>query len=81
MRGGNTDELYRNGTLEKSRMLVRLHPDVTSLVWKFNRWHHHVDYRPFKRNKLIRRPDIEIPQGIDNYGMRLVQLPRTAEAA
>jgi hypothetical protein len=72
--GGNTDELYRNGTLEKSRMLAHLHPDVARVVWKFNRWHHHVDYRPFKRNKLIRRTDIEIPQGVDNYGMKLVQL-------
>jgi hypothetical protein len=87
MKGGNTDELYRNGTLAKSRMLQRLHPDVTKVVWRYNRWHHHVDYRPFKRNKLIRRTDIEIPRGIDNYGMRLVQLPgamheptRTSEA-
>jgi hypothetical protein len=79
--GGNTDELYRNGTLEKSRMLARLHPDVTKVVWRFNRWHHHVDYRPFKRNKLIRRPGVEIPQGVDNYGMKLVQLPAKQRAA
>jgi hypothetical protein len=71
MKGGNTDVLYANGTLEKSRMLARLHPDVTEVVWKFNRWHHHVDYRSFKRNKLIRRPDAIIPAGVDNYGMVL----------
>lgn len=80
MRGGNTDELYRNGTLEKSRMLARLHPDVARVVWRFSRWHHHVDYRPFKRTKLIRRTDIEIPTGVDNYGMRLVQLPAATNA-
>lgn len=75
VKGGNLEVFYaREGTLPKSRMLVRMHPDVAKLVWRFGRWHHHVDYRPFKRNKLIRRDDISIPQGPDNYGMRLVQL-------
>ena len=55
-------------------MLVSLHPDVARIVHKFGRWHHHVDYKPFKRNKLIRRDDIEIPQGVNNYGMRLRHL-------
>jgi hypothetical protein len=53
-------------------MLARLHPDVTRVVWKFQRWHHHVDYRPFERNKLIRDPNVEIPAQTDEYGMRLV---------
>jgi hypothetical protein len=30
-----------------------------------------VDYRPFKGNKLIRKPGIEISQGVNNYGMVL----------
>lgn len=77
VKGGN-EEIYRNGTLAKSQMLARLHPDVTKVVWKFNRWHHHVDYRPFKANKLIRNPDAIIPQGTDNYGMKLIQLPASA---
>lgn len=72
--GGNTAELYKDGTLEKSRMLVREHPDVARLTWKWNRWHHHVDYRPFRRNKLIRRPDAVIPEGVNEYGMRLVKV-------
>lgn len=72
--GGNTDELYRDGTLEKSRMLVREHPDVARLVWKFNRWHHHVDYRRFKANRLIRKPDAVIPEGVNEYGMKLVKV-------
>ena len=58
--------------------MVRLHPDVAKLTWRFNRWHHHVDYRPFKRNKLVRRPDVEIPQGVNNYGMKLVHLSDVA---
>lgn len=77
MKGGNTDAFYAaEGTLPKSRMLAKLHPDVARVVHKFGRWHHHVDYRPFKRNRLIRRTDIEIPQGVDNYGMKLVHLAR-----
>lgn len=74
LKGGNTDELYANGTLDKSRMLVQMHPDVARLVWKFNRWHHHVDYRKFRKNRLIRRSDVEIPDGVNEYGMRLVKL-------
>jgi hypothetical protein len=75
MQGGNTDAFYAaEGTLPKSRMLVNLHPDVAQLVWKFHRWHHHVDYRPFKHNRLIRRPDVEIPDGLNEYGMRLTQI-------
>lgn len=75
VKGGNTDAFYAaEGTLPKSRMLADLHPDVARVAWRFGRWHHHVDYRPFKTLKLIRRDDIEVPEGIDNYGMHLVQL-------
>lgn len=74
MKGGNTDSIYTIGTLEKSRMLAQMHPDVARLTWKFNRWHHHVDYRRFKRNRLIRKPDLVIPEGVNEYGMKLVQI-------
>lgn len=81
VKGGNTDELYADGTLEKSQMLVREHPDVARLVWKFGRWHHHVDYRRFKRNRLKLKPGIVIPEGVNEYGMKLVSLAQRAEAA
>jgi len=72
LKGGNTEEFYaKEGTLPKSKMLADLHPDCAKVTWKFNRWHHHVDYRRFKRNPLIKK-DAPIPQGINNYGMRLV---------
>ena len=72
MKGGNTDAFYAvEGTLPKSQMLERLHPDVAKVVWKFNRWHHHVDYSSFKRNTLIQRQDAVISGGINNYGMTL----------
>lgn len=69
MKGGNTEEFYKHeGTLAKSQMLADLHPDVAKVVWRFNRWHHHVDYKPFKKNKLIRKHD-NFPFGINEYGM------------
>lgn len=73
MKGGNTDELYQNnGRLKMAQSLKAQHPDVTEFVWRWGRWQHKVDYSKFKRNKLIKRDDIEIAPGIDNYGMKLV---------
>jgi hypothetical protein len=75
MKGGNTKEFYANeGTLPKSEMLAELHPDVAKVVWKFNRWHHHVNYKPFKNNKLIKKQNINITTPIDNYGMKLINI-------
>jgi hypothetical protein len=78
MKGGNTDELYKqdanfDGRLEMAKSLQRQHPDVVKITRKWGRWQHQVDYRPFKKNKLVRRKDIEIPEGVNNYGMKLVR--------
>jgi len=54
--------------------LQEQHPDVVRVVWKFNRWHHQVNYKPFKRNRLKRVEGIQIKKGVDNYGMRLIEL-------
>jgi len=83
--GGNTSEFYHaenadkinekgwnaEGTVNKSQMLVDMHPDVTRLVWRYNRWHHWVDYSPFKKNQLKYVEDFVVPQGVNNYRMRL----------
>jgi hypothetical protein len=71
MKGGNTDTIYKDGTLPKSRMLQLMHPDVTKVVYKFNRWHHSVDYSPFKTNKLVKKEGIVITGETNNYGMTL----------
>ena len=69
MTGGNHEQFYSiEGTKPKSQMLADMHPDVAKVVWKFNRWHHKVDYRPFKNNTLIRN-DTPITKGVNNYGM------------
>ena len=79
MKGGNTEELYKldgkeDGRLLMAQSLQRQHPDVVKITRKWGRWQHQVDYRPFKRNKLIRKEGIEIPEGVNNYGMKLVRL-------
>ena len=75
--GGNTDEFYTaEGTLPKSRLLEEMHPDVAKVIWKYGRWHHHVNYRPFRANRLVRRPGLEMPIGINDYGMSVVKLER-----
>ena len=66
--GGNTDAFYASeGTLPKSLMLARTHPDVARVVWRFHRWHHHVDYSPFKSMGLIRRPDYDEIVAAESY--------------
>ena len=69
-KGGNTDEFYsKEGTLPKSLMQVRLHPDVSRLVFKFSRWHHQIDYSRFKRNRLVPKKGLVIPREGNDYGM------------
>ena len=54
MKGGNTCNVYtdEDNRLKFAKALQELHPDLVEVKWKFNRWHHQVDYRVFKNNKL-----------------------------
>jgi hypothetical protein len=77
MKGGNTESLYKlydgtDGRLLMAQSLREQHPDVIKITWKWGRWQHQVDYRPFKYNRLVKRPDVVIPEGVNEYGMRLV---------
>lgn len=72
MRGGNTDELYQDdGRLQMAESLRDQHPDVVTVVRKFGRWQHQVDYRKFRRNNLILKAGAEVSQGLNEYGMAL----------
>lgn len=76
--GGNMAVIYADGTARKSRMLVEQHPDVARMVWRYNRWHHVVDYRPFRGNRLIKRPDA--PPGAEpQHAIRLMRRSQRAE--
>lgn len=74
LKGGNTDEFYKKeGTIEKSKMIKMMHPELTKIVFRYGRCHHSVNYSGFKQ-RLI--PKIEINRNvskeINNYGMELV---------
>jgi len=57
-----------------SEELRQKHPDVTEVTRKFGRWHHHVDYSSFRGNPLKKVEGLEVPKGINNYGMKLVRV-------
>jgi hypothetical protein len=60
MKGGNTDELYKDGTREKSEMIVHLHPDCVRLSEKFGRAHHHADFSQFRQRLQKREALVEV---------------------
>ena len=73
LKGGNQEEFYsKEGTKPKSQMLADMHPDVAEVVWKFNRWHHKVNYKPFANNSLGNCSHIPTYK-VNNYGMKLVK--------
>ena len=67
--GGNTDIYQEDGRLKMAESLAEKHPDICSVVKKFNRWQHDVNYDSFKKNKLIRKEGLVIKKGVNNYGM------------
>jgi hypothetical protein len=72
MKGGNTDDLYQgDGRRLMAESLRDQHPDCVTITRKWNRWQHQVDYSRFKKNKLILKPGVVIPEGVENYGMKL----------
>lgn len=72
MSGGNED-IYAETDNRKEfvESLVNQHPEMVKLIKKYGRWHHSINFNHFKRNKLIRKEGVIIPQGINNYGMVL----------
>lgn len=83
LKGGNTESLYKlpggvDGRLLMAQSLQRQHPDVCTITRKWGRWQHHVDYRPFKRNKLVLKPEFVGKQWEPNeYGMRIEKVARS----
>lgn len=83
LKGGNSTELYLKdfkskekyssiGTIAKSQMMVTTHPDVSTVVIRYGRVHHYVDYSIFKYLKLIKKDDADVTHGVNNYGLELV---------
>lgn len=75
VKGGNSKEFYdKEGTYPKSKIIEDMHPDVAKVVWRYGRWHHQVDYDLFNKNKLIKKEGACIPEGINDYGMKLIEV-------
>lgn len=64
------------GTIRKTLNLLSIYLEVTTETWKFGRFHHHVDYRKYKDNPLRLRKGVSVPQGINDYGMKLVTMSK-----
>lgn len=77
MKGGNTESLYKldnaDGRLLMAQSLQRQHPDVVKITRKWGRWQHLVNYKPFRGNKPIRKPGIDVPPGTNEFGLALVE--------
>ena len=86
LKGGNTTEFYHaegkiipgqkyadKGTLAKSQMQVKVYPHISKLIWRYNRWHHFVDYTVFKDLQLIKNENFKPQNEINNYGMKLIE--------
>jgi hypothetical protein len=72
MKGGNSDELYADdGRWQMAESLRLQHPDITTIKERWGRWQHVVNYRGFKENKLIKREDLIVPRGVNEYGLKL----------
>ena len=74
MKGGNTDNVYGSDDHRRAfaESLRDQHPDCVSVVWKFNRWHHQVDYSAFSRNAPVLRPEVVVTDEPDDHDMTLV---------
>ena len=76
MRGGNTPIYTADNRKEFAESLQRQHPDCVTVVWRYERWHHEVDYTTFQKNKLIKRKEIIVNDGVNNYGMKLIEIEK-----
>lgn len=86
VKGGNTSEIYNNyeedASLRKSQMLKEMHPECVELMERYGRVHHFVNLdaiinrhtgQSARQNALILKPDAQIRNMTDNYGMKLIR--------
>jgi hypothetical protein len=71
MKGGNTDTIYNEGDNRKefAISLERKHPDVVKTIWRYNRWHHSINFKSCKSIKLIRVDNYNKIVGTGGYGI------------
>lgn len=79
--GGNMEEIYSDGTIRKSLLLVKEHPDVVRPIMRFGREHHYADYSRFANRRLIRKPDGQKPAGVSLAAAPRPKLPKLSHSA
>jgi hypothetical protein len=74
LKGGNAS-IYNQTKSRKefAESLKKQHPDIVEIIWRYNRWHHKVDYSSFRDNLLNPINGLKVPSGINNYGMELIK--------
>jgi hypothetical protein len=73
--GGNTNTIYNTGDNRRAfaESLQEQHPDVVRVTWRFNRWHHLVNYKPFAKNLLKFKENISINPQPNEYDFKLIE--------
>lgn len=73
--GGNKS-IYdeTNNRKEFTESLIQQHPDVVKMTEKFGRFHHHVNYKPFKNNKMILKENVCYVDENTDYDMKLIKI-------
>ena len=77
MKGGNTEEVYAdsNNRRDFAESLREQHPDLVKVVWRYERWHHEVNYSVFKQKlERVKNYDQIVSKGVDNYNMKMIKL-------
>lgn len=60
MKGGNSDKVHVNGGLMKRvESLIEQHPDHVKYIYRYNKDHFLVNYKPFKENKFCLREEFQ----------------------
>lgn len=73
-KGGNAS-IYKQTDNRKEfvQSLINQHPDVVKMTYKFNRFHHQVNYKPFKDNNLIFKKGVHLQNINNDYGLKLIK--------
>lgn len=80
MKGGNTEEVYDLGKetfdnrVKFVESLIEQHPDVVKMIYRFNRWHHYVDYKAFSGLLPILKEGLSFDKKSNENGMILTRL-------
>lgn len=75
MTGGNAGIYLKkiDGRRKMAEALAAKFPDIVTVVQKWNRDQHKVDYSSFKKNELKFRKGFVMPKGDNEYGMELIR--------